>query len=71
MPMALTVYNVAAERVKRKGAAIDWIPIKPLVGQPGAVALARRAQHPNEALPQTDEACGGCGSDRRLMTSLW
>jgi hypothetical protein len=25
----------------------------------------------NEALPQTDEACGGCGSDRRLMTSLW
>src|ERR1700692_3808799 len=25
---------------------------------------------PNEALPQTDEACGGCGSDRRFMTSF-
>jgi integral membrane sensor domain MASE1 len=24
----------------------------------------------NEALPQTDEACGGCGSDRRFMTSF-
>jgi hypothetical protein len=23
----------------------------------------------NEALPQTDEACFGCGSDRRFMTS--
>jgi hypothetical protein len=26
---------------------------------------------PNEAPPQTDEACGGCGSGRRLMTSFW
>jgi hypothetical protein len=25
----------------------------------------------NEAAPQTDEACGGCGSGRRLMTSFW
>jgi hypothetical protein len=25
----------------------------------------------NEASPQTDEACGGCGSGRRLMTSFW
>jgi integrase len=25
----------------------------------------------NEAPPQTDEACGGCGSGRRLMTSVW
>ena len=25
--------------------------------------------NPNEALPQTDEACFGCGSDRRFMTS--
>ena len=24
----------------------------------------------NEALPQTDEACGGCGSGRRFMTSF-
>ena len=26
---------------------------------------------PSEAPPQTDEACGGCGSGRRLMTSIW
>jgi hypothetical protein len=25
----------------------------------------------NEAPPQTDEACGGGGSGRRLMTSFW
>jgi Mg2+/citrate symporter len=25
--------------------------------------------YPNEALPQTDEACFGCGSDRQFMTS--
>src|SRR5437660_1374634 len=24
----------------------------------------------NEALPRTDEACCGCGSDRRFMTSF-
>jgi hypothetical protein len=28
-----------------------------------------RMLYPNEALPQTDEACFGCGSDRRFMTS--
>ena len=28
------------------------------------------AQNTNEALPQTDEACFGCGSDRRFMTSF-
>ena len=25
--------------------------------------------YPNEALPLTDEACFGCGSDRRFMTN--
>ena len=25
----------------------------------------------SEASPQTDEACGGCGSDRRLHVELW
>jgi hypothetical protein len=32
----------------------------------GLEAFAKRA---NEALPQTDEACFGCGSDRQFMTS--
>jgi hypothetical protein len=26
-------------------------------------------QQTNKALPQTDEACFGCGSDRQFMTS--
>src|SRR3979490_895372 len=25
----------------------------------------------NEATPQTDEACGSCGSDRRFIDELW
>src|SRR6266852_4455727 len=36
----------------------------------GATA-ANRTGCSSEASPQTDEACGGCGSDRRLHDELW
>jgi hypothetical protein len=46
---------------------------------PSAVLLsgASRASHDqnrgetHEASPQTDEACGSCGSDRRFIDELW
>jgi hypothetical protein len=50
---------LAASRVERTAQP------KPRVPDTRSHAIA------NEAPPQTDEACGGCGSGRRLMTSFW
>src|ERR1700730_10593368 len=37
--------------------------------RPGTVCKLH-VTNSNEALPQTDDACGDCGSDRRFMTSF-
>ena len=58
MPMALTVYNHTAERVKRKDAPIGWFAMKPMIGQPGAVAMTKRAPHPHSAVLFYDFALG-------------
>jgi iron(III) transport system substrate-binding protein len=50
MPIALTVFRKAAVQLSRKGAAIDWLGLQPMVSQPGAVALARGAPHANSAV---------------------
>jgi iron(III) transport system substrate-binding protein len=50
MPLALTVFRKAAVQLSQKGAAIDWFALPPMISQPGAVALAREAQHPNSAV---------------------
>jgi iron(III) transport system substrate-binding protein len=50
LPIALTVFRKAAVQLNQKGAAIDWFPLRPMISQPGAVALARYAPHPNCAV---------------------
>jgi ABC-type Fe3+ transport system substrate-binding protein len=50
VPFALTVYGTAVEIAKSKGAPIDWLAMKPLLGQPAGVALAQRTTHPHAAM---------------------
>lgn len=50
LPMALNVYNHSMERLKAKGAPVDWKPLQPAFGSPNAVGLARNAPHPHAAL---------------------
>jgi hypothetical protein len=53
-----------------------WIVPAEDLAEPGNLRISLSVngvvkQNSNEAAPQTDEACGGCGSGRRLMTSFW
>ena len=50
IPLAATIYNHNAERLKVKGAPIDWKPLKPTFGRPNAVAVAKHAERPHAAL---------------------
>src|SRR6266851_3603935 len=49
-PFALTLYNHNAERLKRKGAPIDWFTIQPAYARVNGVSVARRSPHPHAAL---------------------
>jgi iron(III) transport system substrate-binding protein len=50
VPVGLTVYNANAESLKRKGAPIDWLPVKPVVARAQGIGVAAQAPHPNAAL---------------------
>jgi len=50
IPLAATIYNHNAERLKVKGAPIDWKPLTPTFGRPNAVAVAKHAERPHAAL---------------------
>ena len=50
IPLAATIYNHNAERLKVQGAPIDWKPLHPTFGRPNGVAVARRAERPHAAL---------------------
>lgn len=46
--MAPTMRIAAGEEIRRKGAPVDWVAMEPLFpNPPNALALARRAPHPN------------------------
>jgi iron(III) transport system substrate-binding protein len=47
--VGLTIYNANAQSLKQRGAAIDWLPIEPVLARPQAVGLARNAPHPHAA----------------------
>lgn len=49
-PFALTLYNHNAERLKKKGAPIDWYAIQPAYARVNGIAVAAHAQHPHAAL---------------------
>ena len=49
IPLFLGVYSHDVDRMKAKGAPIDWFVIPPAIVLPSAVAVSRRAPHPNAA----------------------
>jgi iron(III) transport system substrate-binding protein len=49
IPLFLGVYSHDVERMKVKGAPVDWFVLPPAVILPSAVAVSRRAPHPHAA----------------------
>ena len=49
IPLFLGVYSHDVDRMKAKGAPIDWFVLAPAVILPSAVAVSRRAPHPHAA----------------------
>jgi iron(III) transport system substrate-binding protein len=47
-PVAIT-YAHLLERLRMRGAPVDWVPVKPMVAVPISVALPSRQAHPNAA----------------------
>ena len=54
IPVGLTVYNANAESLKRRGAAIDWVPVQPVVARPQGIGIARNAPNPKAAAAFVD-----------------
>ena len=50
VPFALTVYNHNAEKLKRRGAPVDWYAIQPAIARVNGVAVSRKPAHPNAAV---------------------
>ena len=50
IPIALTVYNQAVDKLKEKGAPIAWKALQPAFGRADGIAVAKTAQHPHAAL---------------------
>jgi len=50
VPFALAVYNHNAEKLKQRGAPVDWYAIEPAVVRVNGVALSRKAAHPHAAV---------------------
>lgn len=49
-PLALTLYNHNVERLKKRGAPIDWFAIQPAYARVNGIAVARTPAHPHAAL---------------------
>ncbi len=50
VPFALTVYNHNAEKLKKKGAPVDWYAIQPAIVRANGVALSKKPPHPSAAV---------------------
>jgi len=49
IPLMLGIYSHDADRMKAKAAPVDWFVLPPAIVLPSAVAVSRRAPHPNAA----------------------
>jgi len=47
-PLAIT-YAHLVERLRMRGAPVDWVPVKPMVAVPISIALPLRSSHPSAA----------------------
>ena len=50
VPFALTVYNHNADKLKQRGAPVDWYAIQPAIARVSGAALSRRPAHPHAAV---------------------
>ena len=50
IPIAVALYNHAAERLVKSGAPIEWRALQPTMGRAGAIGVASNLTHPNAAL---------------------
>lgn len=48
--MAPDAHIQGVERLKKRGAPVEWKPLQPAFGQPSSVAVLQRAPHPHAAL---------------------
>lgn len=65
--MAIT-YAHLVERLRARGAPVEWISVRPMIGAPIAIALAARPSHPNAANLFVDLALSKEGAD--LLNSM-
>lgn len=49
VPLALTTYSHGAEKLKQKGAPVEWFAIEPAIGRANGIAIPRNAPHPHAA----------------------
>src|SRR6267142_3986748 len=50
IPVVLTLYNQAVDKLKERGAPIDWRPLPPAFGRADGIGVAKQAPHPHAAL---------------------
>ena len=50
IPIVLTLYNQAVDKMKERGAPIEWKALPPAFGRADGIAVAKRAPHPHAAL---------------------
>jgi iron(III) transport system substrate-binding protein len=46
---ALTTYSHGAEKMKQKGAPVEWFAIEPAIGRANGIAVVRKPPHPHAA----------------------
>jgi iron(III) transport system substrate-binding protein len=49
IPLALTTYSHGTEKMKKKGAPVDWFAIAPAIGRANGIGIVRNPPHPNAA----------------------
>jgi iron(III) transport system substrate-binding protein len=49
VPFALTTYSHGAEKMKQRGAPLEWYAIAPAIGRANGVGVVRRPGHPHAA----------------------
>ena len=49
VPFAITTYSHGAEKMKQRGAPVEWYAIEPAIGRANGIAVVRKPAHPHAA----------------------
>jgi iron(III) transport system substrate-binding protein len=49
IPLALTTYSHGAEKMKQRGAPVEWFAIAPAIGRANGIGIVARPPHPHAA----------------------